>query len=158
MPVNTNELLHAIALLTDRENMRVAVKESTKGAAICGSTCFVGGILGGPIGLAVGGALGGLGAAYFASGKLFFKFELAIFKLSFFLGKFKAVGDIIRDELSNLDRQRLYDHLVKTLKDVDITDLAAFLPLLMGSVPIQKDVLKTVSSFITNQMHMQLME
>lgn len=79
MPVNTNELLHAVALLTDRENMRVAVKESTKGAAICGSTCFVGGLLGGPIGLAVGGAIGGLGAAYFASGKLLFSILISYY-------------------------------------------------------------------------------
>lgn len=48
MPVNTEEFLRAVAILADDNNMRVTVKQSGKGAAICGAICFIGGLVGGP--------------------------------------------------------------------------------------------------------------
>lgn len=48
MPVDTQELLRAVALLADDNNLRVTVKQSGKGAMICGAMCFVGGLIGGP--------------------------------------------------------------------------------------------------------------
>lgn len=62
MPVNGQDLLEGIAILADSHNLRVTVKESSKGAAVCGAICFIGGILGGPVGLAVGGTIGGIAA------------------------------------------------------------------------------------------------
>lgn len=48
MPINTEEFLRAVAILADDNNMRVTVKQSGKGAAICGAICFIGGLVGGP--------------------------------------------------------------------------------------------------------------
>lgn len=48
MPVNTEELLRAVSMLADDHNMRVTVKQSAKGAIICGTMCFIGGVIGGP--------------------------------------------------------------------------------------------------------------
>lgn len=45
MVLNTRELLDAIAILTDQRNMRVTMKQSAKGALICGASCFVGNFL-----------------------------------------------------------------------------------------------------------------
>lgn len=42
MVLNTRELFDGIAILTDQRNMRVTVKQSAKGAMICGASCFVG--------------------------------------------------------------------------------------------------------------------
>lgn len=42
MVLNTRELFDGIAILTDERNMRVTVKQSAKGAMICGASCFVG--------------------------------------------------------------------------------------------------------------------
>lgn len=62
MPVDTEELLRGISMLADNRNMRVTLKQSGKGAAVCGVMCFIGGLVGGPVGLAVGGTLGGITA------------------------------------------------------------------------------------------------
>lgn len=62
MPVDVEEFLQGLSLLADNENVRFTVKQSGKGAAVCGAMCFVGGLVGGPVGLAVGGALGGVTA------------------------------------------------------------------------------------------------
>lgn len=48
MPINSDELLRAVAILADDNNLRVTVKQSGKGAAICGAICFIGGLIGGP--------------------------------------------------------------------------------------------------------------
>lgn len=48
MPINTQELLRAVAILADDNNLRVTAKQSGKGAAICGAICFIGGLVGGP--------------------------------------------------------------------------------------------------------------
>lgn len=48
MPINTEELLRAVAILADNNNLRVTAKQSGKGAAICGAICFIGGLIGGP--------------------------------------------------------------------------------------------------------------
>lgn len=104
MPVNTEEFLRAIAILADDNNLRVTVKQSGKGAAICGTICFIGGLVGGPgnlyvisifecnvfshkemnkntifqcyvtVGMAVGGAIGGVTAYKVTNGSKL-KFE-----------------------------------------------------------------------------------
>lgn len=48
MPIDTEEFLRAVALLADNNNMRVSLKQSGKGAVICGAICFIGGLVGGP--------------------------------------------------------------------------------------------------------------
>lgn len=68
MPVNTKEFFDAVAILTDEREMRVTLKESGKGALLCGTACFVGGVLLGPVGLAAGGIAGALTAARLAKG------------------------------------------------------------------------------------------
>lgn len=62
MPVDIEEFLHGIAALADNENIRFTVRQSAKGAMVCGAMCFVGGLVAGPVGLAVGGTLGGVTA------------------------------------------------------------------------------------------------
>lgn len=58
-PGATNLIL-CLAKIADEENMRVTLKQSGKGALICGAGGFIGGLCGGPVGIAVGGTIGGL--------------------------------------------------------------------------------------------------
>lgn len=62
MPLDIEEFLHGIGQIADNEKIRFTVKQSGKGALVCGGLCFVGGLLAGPVGMAVGGTLGGLTA------------------------------------------------------------------------------------------------
>lgn len=72
MPIDARELIEAISVLADERNVRVAVKQSGKGAIICGACCFAGGLLLGPAGLAVGGVAGGVVAYNMTKGKFIF--------------------------------------------------------------------------------------
>lgn len=62
MPINSQDVINAAAMLADNHNLRATVQQSGKGALICGACCFVGGLIGGPVGLAVGGTVGGITA------------------------------------------------------------------------------------------------
>lgn len=74
MAVDVEEFLKGISVLADKRNMRVTLKQSGKGAAVCGAICFIGGLIGGPVGLAIGGAVGGA-TAYKISGSELFSIE-----------------------------------------------------------------------------------
>uniref|UniRef100_A0A2M4ASM0 Putative conserved plasma membrane protein n=1 Tax=Anopheles triannulatus TaxID=58253 RepID=A0A2M4ASM0_9DIPT len=139
MPINTRQLLDAVGTLTDRESMRVTMKSSAKGAAIAGSGSFLGGMMGGPVGLFVGGALGGL-VAYAMS------------------ANFKPVSEIIRNELTVAERERLKERILNALSEFQPTDLVVILSLLTGNVSAQRAVLTAVATFITNEMRMQIID
>lgn len=42
MPVHLEELMSAIAILTDEQEIRLTLKQSGKGAVICGAMTFIG--------------------------------------------------------------------------------------------------------------------
>ncbi|XP_055621346.1 protein C19orf12 homolog [Toxorhynchites rutilus septentrionalis] len=138
MPIKTRELMDAVTVLTDQENMRVAMKCSAKGAAVCGAGSFVGGILGGPVGLAIGGTLGAVSAAYMNR------------------GKFRPVSDIIRYDMSERQREMLKELIIDALSEFHPTDLIVLLPLLMNNNAAQRSVLNTVVSFVTNELKMHI--
>lgn len=140
MPINTRELMDAVATLTDKENMRVTLKSSAKGAAVCGAACFAGGLVAGPVGLAIGGTLGALSAGYMSR------------------GRFRSVGDIIRNDMSVREQEKLKDHIMTALSELHPTDIAMLLPLVMGNAAAQRAVLSTVVSFITNEMRLQIVD
>jgi hypothetical protein len=69
------------------------------------------------------------------------------------------VGEIIRQDLNEAQRQKLYHDIVKSVTNVKPADLAMIVPLIMGSNPqIQQAVLQTVTSFITNEMQMSIVD
>ncbi|XP_053663296.1 protein C19orf12 homolog [Anopheles marshallii] len=140
MPINTRELLDAVAILTDKNSMRVTLKSSAKGATVAGSSTFVGGLLAGPVGLLVGGAVGGLIAYAMTS------------------NQFKPVSHIIQHDLSVREQEQLKQRIVDALSEFNPTDLMVILPLLAGNVSVQKMVLSTVVTFLTNDMRMQIID
>ncbi|XP_059607937.1 protein C19orf12 homolog [Phlebotomus argentipes] len=140
MVIHTQELLEAAAELADQQNIRATVKGSAKGALVCGAGAFIGGILGGPVGLAVGGTAGACTAAYMSR------------------DKFRPVSHIIMHDMTSRQRQELVDHLRAAIKDIDAGDAMIAVSLLMGNPNIQKTILQTVVRYLTNQMHLQIVD
>ncbi|KAM7346503.1 protein Nazo isoform 1-T2 [Cochliomyia hominivorax] len=140
MPIDGRELIEAISVLADEQNVRVTVKQSGKGAVICGACCFAGGLLMGPPGLAIGGAAGGVVA----------------YKMT--QGSFRPLGDVIINDLTDSQKEQLVQHVTKAVQDAHPTDLVMLLPLIMNNVSIQQAVLKTVISFVSSELRMQIID
>jgi hypothetical protein len=77
----------------------------------------------------------------------------------FFFSDFKSVGEIIRQDLTETQRQKLYHDIVKSVENVKPADLAMIVPMIMGSNPqVQQAVLQTVTSFIKNEMQLSIVD
>lgn len=98
------------------------------------------GILGGPFGLAVGAVVGGVSSAV--------KFR----------GTFRPLGEILRHDLSDRQREQLQEHIINSVRAIHPTDIAMLLPLIMGDAGVQRAVLSTVTSFITNEMGLRMID
>lgn len=138
MPINNHELIHAVSMLADNANIRVAVNKSLKGACVCGSMAFIGGLLLGPPGLAIGGSLGGLSAYRMNS------------------GSFQPVGEILMN-LRDDQKEQLVRHVQAAIANVGVEDVALILSLLASNGDIQTAVLRTVTSFVKNELHLKIM-
>lgn len=56
--LDIQRFLEEVLLLVDSQNLRVTLRQSGKGAIICGVCCYFGSVLGGRLGVALGGAVG----------------------------------------------------------------------------------------------------
>jgi hypothetical protein len=90
----------------DRE-IKIAAKQSLKGALITGTCSLVGGLIAGPIGLAVGGASGGVAAAFATN------------------GTFKPIGQIL-NELPFERKRAIAIEIQAIIDKLEINDLAEF--------------------------------
>ncbi len=161
MTIYTRELIDAIAIIAENNNLQVCVKNSAKGGLIVGASAFLGSLLLGPVGLAVGGnfpirpsfslnlmvdnwisgTLGGIGA-YRAT-----------------RGVYKSAALVLREDLTELEKQMICEKVVYAFKDADITDVSTILiPMLMAQGEMQKVVLRELVTFFTNQMRMQIID
>ncbi|XP_055383185.1 protein C19orf12 homolog [Condylostylus longicornis] len=140
MPINTKELLDGLSILLDEENMKVTIKETGKGTLVCATACFIGGIVAGPFGLAVGGTLGGLGAAMLTK------------------DKFKPVSEVIKNDLTTVQRETLVEKIMLAVQEFHPTDVAAILALVANNHAIQDVVLKTVAGYLTNEMKLKILD
>ena len=139
MPIDSRELMRAIALIADERNIRVTMKQSGKGALICAAFSFMGGMLLGPMGLALGGAAGGV-AAYKATS-----------------GSFLPMGEVLLN-LTDAQRECLVQHINRAVAEFHPTDLAMLLPLIMNTAAIQEAVLKTAVKYVSNELQMQIID
>lgn len=65
---------------------------------------------------------------------------------------FKTVGDIIRNELTFAEKQRLEEHIVNAVRQIGPADIAMLLPLIMNTPSLQQAALRTVTTFVTNEL------
>ncbi|XP_060644062.2 protein C19orf12 homolog [Anolis sagrei] len=137
MPVNVNDVMQLLCHVSEERKMKAAVKHSGRGALVAGATAFVGGLVGGPPGIAVGGAVGGLIGAWMTS------------------GQFKPIPQILL-ELPPVEQRRLYDRAFAIISNLDWTDAAQLIALVMGNAAIQEKLLTVLTSYITNELRAEI--
>ncbi|KAH8250857.1 hypothetical protein KR038_000156, partial [Drosophila bunnanda] len=138
--MSTQEIVSALSILANNENVQVTVQESAKGAAICAISALVGGLLMGPRGLAVGGSMGAI-AAYGLTE-----------------GKFKSLGEIIANELSESEREALKDHVLNAITSVRPIDAVKVVGLILRNEEIGNIALNAVKSFATQRMGLSIVD
>lgn len=133
MAPRMDDIMRLCSELSAHDQIKVAVKNSTKGAAVAGGAAFVGGLLGGPAGIAVGGAVGGLLGSWMTS------------------GQFRPLPEILM-ELPPNQKQKLYNDIVGVLGNLDWTDAAQLLALVMGNATLQQQVTAALLRYVTNEL------
>lgn len=73
-----------------------------------------------------------------------------------FAGQFKSVAEVIRNDMTDVQREQLKNHIMAVASEFEVTDLAVLLPMLMSNTSIQTAALRTVVSFVTNEMNLQI--
>lgn len=68
------------------------------------------------------------------------------------------MGDVIINDLTDTQKEQLVQHVTKAVQDVHPTDLVMLLPLIMNNASIQQAVLKTVISFVSSELRMQIID
>ncbi|KAL7035653.1 hypothetical protein ACKWTF_008489 [Chironomus riparius] len=137
MPLNTRDLIEAISIVADNNNIRVTIKSSLKASCTTAVTTFAGGMLFGPLGIPFGATIGGL---------------LAFARTE----KFKSVGSIIRDELSAEQKRKLCQHIIDAFKSVRSDEIATLICMITQPGQIQATVIKKIVQFFIEEMHMNV--
>ncbi|XP_034415080.1 protein C19orf12 homolog [Cyclopterus lumpus] len=137
MALRLDDVMRLCCELSAHDQIKVAVKNSTKGAMVAGGTAFVGALLGGPPGIAVGGAVGGLLGCWLTS------------------GQFRPLPQILM-ELPPTQRQKLYDQVAAILNNLDWTDAAQLIALVMGNATLQQQVTAVLLNYVTKELQAEV--
>ncbi|XP_068058794.1 protein C19orf12 homolog [Anomalospiza imberbis] len=135
-PVRVNDLMTLLTHVATVTGMKTAYTHSRRGAMLAGGGAFVGGMLGGPFGIAVGGTVGGL-IGWITS------------------EDFKSVPQVLK-ELSAAEKQKLSAEAMAVVKNLDWTDAAQLIKLVMSNSTIRQKVLGVLVSYITNGLNAKL--
>ncbi|XP_032366826.1 protein C19orf12 homolog [Etheostoma spectabile] len=133
MAPRIDDVMRLCCELSAHDQIKVAVKNSTKGAVVAGGTAFVGGLLGGPPGIAVGGAVGGLLGSWLTS------------------GQFRPLPQILM-EMPPAEQQKLYNHIQTVLGNLNWMDAAQLIALVMGNATLQQQVTAALVNYITQEL------
>lgn len=75
-----------------------------------------------------------------------------------FLGTFKSAAIVIRDELSDEQRNKLCEHIAEAFRNFGPTDLALLIPMLTTNVSFQKIVIGHIVQFFTEELKMKIID
>ncbi|XP_051235861.1 protein C19orf12 homolog [Dicentrarchus labrax] len=137
MAPRIDDVMRLCCEIAAHDQIKVAVKNSTKGALVAGGTAFVGGMLGGPAGIAVGGAVGGLLGSWLTS------------------GQFRPLPQILM-ELPPAQQKKLYSDVVAVLRNLDWMDAAQLISLVMGNATLQQQVTAALLSYISKELRAEV--
>ncbi|XP_028295542.1 protein C19orf12 homolog [Gouania willdenowi] len=137
MAPRVDDVMRLCCELSAHEQISVAVKCSAKGAAVAGGAAFAGGLLAGPMGIAVGGLCGGVLGAWLTS------------------GQFKPLPQILI-ELNPTQQNQLHNQVMGVLGNLDWTDAAQLVTLVMASSSLHEQVLSTLLGYVKDQLHAEV--
>lgn len=137
MAPRIDDVMRLCCEISAHDQIKVAVKNSTKGAMVAGGTAFVGGLLGGPPGIAVGGAVGGLLGSWLTS------------------GQFRPLPQILM-ELPPNQQRKLYDDVMVILGNLNWMDAAQLVALVMGNSTLQQQVTAALLNYITKELRAEV--
>lgn len=163
MAVPAHQLLNEVSKLTELQGVRVAMKESLKGAAIAGVSTLLGGMLFGPIGLAIGtrshlswwkwwklndtsfwnstgGTVGGCSAAVMAN------------------EKFKSIPYVIQHDLTSRQKEHLVAAILEAVRAVNARDAIDFATNIARDPTVATTVAMAVISFLNSQPGMHIVD
>lgn len=69
---------------------------------------------------------------------------------------FRSVGDIIQNEMTMQQQEQLKEHIVNAFREIHPGDLALLIPLLTNTPSIQQAVIRTLTTFVTNELRYTL--
>nr|XP_033798083.1 protein C19orf12 homolog [Geotrypetes seraphini]XP_033798084.1 protein C19orf12 homolog [Geotrypetes seraphini] len=137
MPVRINDVMALLCHISEQQQMKVAIKQSSKGALMVGAAAFLGGLLGGPPGIAIGGAVGGLFGAWMTS------------------GQFKPLPQIIM-EMPMVQQQKLCDQVFAILRSLAWTDATQLILLVTGNAALQQKVTAALINYVTQELRAEI--
>ncbi|XP_073320376.1 protein C19orf12 homolog [Pagrus major] len=137
MAPRVDDVIRLCHEISAHDQIKVAVKNSTKGAMVAGGTAFVGGLVAGPPGIAVGGAIGGLLGSWLTS------------------GQFRPLPQILM-ELPPTQQKKLYNDVVAVLGNLDWMDAAQLIALVMGNATLQQQVTAALLNYITKELRAEV--
>lgn len=137
--ISPDDLVDVLSKLAKDNNLQVSLKQSLTGGVIAGTCATVGGLLGGPIGIAAGATLGGLYGAWSTS------------------GTFKPVYSVLQ-EMSPIEKERLYRSITLALGDVNMLDVAALLALIATDQVYKQQMIGAMSEYFRNEFQMEIVE
>ncbi|XP_067009017.1 protein Nazo [Anabrus simplex] len=134
-----SDILEVLVILSEDQHLRVTVTEALKGGLIAFSSALLGGLLGGPRGLAIGGAIGSVIAGGMAQ------------------GKFKSVGEVIMNDMTDAQRRRLVTAVRGALGNAVMgTIVGGLLPAVQGNGEAVATIVQTMTTFFRDEMDLNL--
>lgn len=73
-------------------------------------------------------------------------------------GKFKPVPEIIMNDMTDAQRERLVASVSAVIADFHVEDVALLLPMLLNNPGAKEAVLRSVFAFLQNEMQLQIMD
>lgn len=128
---HVNSVIKIVTTLREVEELRFTVSQAAKGSLMVAGCAFLGGLLGGKTGLALGGGLGAVAVGMSQS-------------------DYKSAVDIICNDLTQAQKQSLFDELTRSYSAFDASDLSLVRNLLTSST-VRDAVATTVLTFLSQQ-------
>lgn len=133
-----DDVVHLCCEISAHDQIKVAVKNSTKGALVAGGTAMLGALLMGPLGIAVGGVVGGLLGFWMTS------------------GQFRPLPQILK-KLPPTERKKLYNDIVAVLGNLIWTDAAQLVSLVMGNTTLHQQVTAALLNYIKKELRAEVL-
>ncbi|XP_049836584.1 protein C19orf12 homolog [Schistocerca gregaria] len=133
MPLSTREIMEALAIVAEHENVKVAVRKSVTGGVITCLTTICGGLLAGRFGMALGSTVGGI-TAYIMN------------------NNFKPLPQILMEDLSVHQKEELVRSVRTVVNNIRVEDAVMLATLIVGNKTLSKTVLQLVVNFLRTQM------